>query len=430
MTRVIGWSIARSTLPRLTQRVLLARRTPAVGCLLLLTVFAAGIALSQRLLPLQNANRPGGLASHMLSWDGRIYYNVMRHGYVWDPMHGVLVGHYQNIAFFPLQPLLERLVMLVAGTPAPALVIFLSLACGFASIFAFDRLAALVLAPAAARWATLFYALWPACAFYTMGYPTGLISLCILGGLRAHLRGHWWRSALWLGIGSAAAPTVVFVFVALALDRAWDWARRRAPMREIPPLLLWGTLGITGLLGFMAWQSVRFHDPFAFTKAQTAWGTTPPFRDRLHRLTSWAWYTQQAHAGIAEISAGRALMHHGGAILPAAIDIEAGLQRWINGIAMIFAVCGLAFASIILAARHRIVAVAGWVVLAGYFWFIFSTNQNMLSVPRLVFPAIAIFLGLGWAASRGRGLGYLVLGFWGLVSMLEVAFAAAGYWVV
>lgn len=406
-------------------------KTPLIAGALMLLIFAIGIACGRLLLPLhRSATGPGGLAAHLLLWDGQRYHAIMMNGYEWDPVLGILIGHFQSIAFLPLMPILERIAAILTGSTAPIIAVALSLAFGLASIFAFHRFARAMLDIRAATWATLAFALWPVTTFYIMGYPTGLISLCIIFALADHVERRFWRSALWCGIGTAAAPTMVFVFAGLVLDRAVRWIARRAPIREIPALILWGLLGVAGLLAYMIWQAVVFHDPFAFSEAQAAWGYVPPFIVRMTRLVSWSWYIQQPVAGLAEIAAGRALLRHGGATLPAVTDIVFGLQRWINVLSMIFVVIGLVLASIILAARQRAVALSGWVVLAGYAWFVLSTNQNMLAVPRLMFPAIVVFLGLGWAASRVKVAGSAMLVLFALSSILEVAFAASGYWVV
>lgn len=406
-------------------------RLPLLASLALLVVQAAGIAVGRLILPRGNVTHPGGLAAQLLSWDGRWYYMIARTGYSWNPALAGQLHQYQNIAFFPAQPLLDRLMMIATGSHAPALMVLVSLGFGIASIFAFADLARVVLPPEAARWATVFFALWPASSFFLMGYPTGLIGLCVISALANYVAGRFWRSAIWCGIGTFAAPTVVFVIAALGIHRAVLWLRGAARRDQAIALVLWGGLAIAGLLGFMLYQLIVFHDPLAFTEAQAAWGTVPPVTVRLARLTAWGWYTQQSRAANIEIGAGLATWRHGGSIGAAMVSIEAGIERWINVSMFVSALVGIGAAGIVLRARARVIAAASGIVLLGYLWFIFTTNQNMLDVPRLLFPAIAIFLGLGWIAARLRhGIGWALLTLFGLLSLAEAAFVAGGYWVV
>ncbi|MBU6419331.1 MAG: hypothetical protein KGQ79_06335 [Proteobacteria bacterium] len=396
---------------------------PAGLVLALLSAQVIGILAGQALLP-QHSHGP--LAQRLLCWDARYYFSIMQQGYVWVPADA---RHTQNIAFFPAQALLNWVGALFAGRTSPLPPLFFSFIFGAASIFAFHALARGLLPPRAAVFATALFAFWPATSFFIMGYPTGLISLCVISALGAHLRRQYWRSALWCGLGSAAAPTVVFVVAALCLVRGVALLRQGVTLQQALNLAAWALLCVSGLLAFMLYQQWRFHDALAFIHAQVAWGTAPPFIQRLRRLLNWHWYAQQAHTGWQQIAQGLALWWHGQA-LPGMTAIEFGIQRWINSLSMIVAVTGLAAASAWLWRRAFIVPLAGWFVLAGYAWFIFSTNQNMIDVPRLLYPGIALFLGLGWLAGRLPFFGYAMLGLSLLATGLEAAFAAGGYWVV
>lgn len=404
-------------------------RLPVLLGILIFAVGILGVGIGRAFLPLPHSKPGTGLADQLLSWDGRIYFDIMRRGYGWDPAQGIMLHHYQSIALFPLQPLIDRVLAFLAGGPAAWPILAVSFGFGVASIFAFNSLARRLLAPRAAAWATSLFAFWPASCFYIMGYPTGVISLCIVSALDAHLQRRYWRSALWCGIGTAAAPTVVFVVTALGIDRAITVLRNGPTFRRMTELAAWGVLCISGLLGFMLYQQLRFHDPLAFNQAQAAWGTAPPLPARLFRLVDWHWYVQQPHAGLAEIRHGLSLWHAGSRVRGMEA-IEAGIQRWLNTTAMIAVVIGLVLAAVHLRGRAWVVPLAGFIVLAGYAWFIFTTNQNMLTVPRLLFPAVAFFFGLGLGLDRlPRVAGFAVLALFALATMMETAFTAAGYWV-
>lgn len=405
-------------------------RAAAWGTVVMTVCLVVGVALGRIALPHHNAAQPGGIFDHLLSWDGRIYYAIMRSGYSWDPVHGMLPGHYQNIEFFPLGPLLDGIVELpFHGAPA-APVVLLTFLYGIVSVFLFARLASELVERSEAIWATLLFAAWPAASFYVMGYPTGLISALIILALLDHVRARYWRSALWCGIATAAAPTMVFVITGLGLDRLRHWLAEGLPVKALPGLVGWGMLCISGIVAFMAYQMFRFGDPLAFAKASAAWGPAPSFSVGLHRLFDSHWYVQQLGAARDEIRQGLAIFDRQGYSVAAMTPITFGIQRCVNLFMMPISLAGLIAVAIRMRGRALAVPFTGFVVLAGYIWFIFLSTQNMIAVPRLMLPAVGLFLGLGMIVTRlGRWAGVVAYVVFCLLTVMEAGFAAAGYWV-
>lgn len=399
-------------------------------CAALLALQVAGTAIGRLVLPLAHPASHGSLASQLLSWDGAFYYSIAVSGYHWHP--AVAAHHYQNVAFFPLQAIIDHLAILVAGTSAKALVLIFTLAAGCASIFAFDRLANTVLRPREAALATLCFGFWPASSFYLMGYPTGLISLFVIMAISDHITARFWRSGLWLGLGTATAPTVVFVGAVLGIHHAVRWLKDG--VRPIGAIRLagWALVALSGILAFMLYQWVALGNALAFVKAQIAWGTAPPPAARLQSLLHFGHYLQQPRAGLAEIRSAMVQLHHN-VNGKHAFLFAMGLQRLVNFTAFVISVVALVCAAIRLRMRGRFTFViwAGWAVFLGYLWFIVSTAQNMLDTPRLLLPAVATFLGLGVLLARTPKLAsFAVILVFAAASVGEMAAVAAGYWVV
>jgi len=394
----------------------------------LLVIQAAGVAIGRFMLPLDKSTPPLGVMAQLLSWDGCWYNAIASSGYSWNPIASA--SQMQSIAFFPVQPLIDRAAIALGGSGALPLIVISSLLLGLASIVVFERLAREVISPHAIPTAVACYALWPASSFYLMGYPTGLISLCIIAALADHINGRVWRSAGWLGLGTAVAPTVVFVGMALGLAHALRWLQSGGRLTGLPRLVLWGLLALFGLLGFMFYQFLAFHDPFAFIEAQAAWGTAPSILDRALNLISLRHYFQQPYAGVKDIARGGTLLH-GDQVRAGAALIAMGIQRLISFLAFLFVVTGLIGATFTLRGRARVIVAAGYIVFIGYLWSIFTTGQNLLDVPRLLFPAIAVFLGLGALIVQLPMAARLsLIGGLGLLSFVEAAFASVGFWVV
>ena len=165
----------------------------------LATLQAMGVLVGRLWLPPANPLHSRNIFDQMLSWDGTWYYGIASGGYSWNP---ALSHSFQSVAFFPLQALIDKAVLLlVTGQVATPVILFISFACGIASIFVFERLARKPIGDAAPT-ATLLYALWPASSFYLMGYPTGLISICVISAIDAHIRSGFGH----LRYGSASVP--------------------------------------------------------------------------------------------------------------------------------------------------------------------------------------------------------------------------------
>ncbi len=158
-------------------------------------------------------------------------------------------------------------------------------------------------------------------------------------------------------------------------------------------LLAWGLLAFSGLIGFVIYQLIAFHDPLAFLKAQDAWGAAPDPLGRLESLLNPPRYLSQSEFGLREIAEGLTLVH-AGELTAGAVKMEFGVQFIVNVVASLVALIGLIAATRVLGAPRAVIAWAGWAVFFGYLWFIVSTDQNLLSSPRLLFPAVPLFLGL------------------------------------
>ncbi len=262
---------------------------PTLGRIYL--VFAAtiiaGIVLGHWLVPWGPVSGPGW-AGHLLRWDGLWYRDIAMHGYHWQSHERTAL---QNVAFFPLYPMIEAGLMRMVGPNIWLTSIMPGALFGLWSIAAFARLAETIWGDRqSALQAAMLYALWPASSFYFNGYPTGLINLCAIAAIQAMLNQHKLRSAFWCGLGAAAAPTMVFFAAGLCLTRAYQWWRDGCRLAELARLILFCVLIVCGLLLLMAFFGWRFGDPLLFVVAQNAWGVNASFIDRFILLADPVWY--------------------------------------------------------------------------------------------------------------------------------------------
>jgi hypothetical protein len=407
-----------------------AWRFPLAMSLVMVGLLVIGGALGLAFVPSGPWRHGGGIFNQLLSWDGNWYAQIAHQGYSWDAAVGELPAHYQSTDFYPLYPLIDHVVMMITGNTTPVVIVLLGVALGIGSIFAFHRLALRLVAPEAARRATAIYGVWPAAIYFAMGYPTGLINLCVIASLAAYVERRFWRAAFWCGLGTAAAPTVVFVAVALCLDQGIAWLRGNRAISAVPRLIGFGLLTVGGLIGFMIFQFIEFHDPFTFIKAQEAWGVSPPFMLRLHRFFSLSWY---AELPVAAVQYYQHVYHIWTTTNRPFASFMAHIQWHEQGLmsSFIFLVGIAGMITALLRIKPLAVPLAALAVFLGYTWFITTTGQNLEATPRLLFPASALFMGLGVLFTpKRRWIFYPLLAVLVIFTLLNNAFAVTGYWLI
>jgi Gpi18-like mannosyltransferase len=329
--------------------------------------------------PLPHKFVPGFIPTPSLElfthWDAAWFEDIATIGYDYAPD-----GKMHNIAFFPIFPLLSRVVMSL-GLP-------FGIAGPLVNSFAF--LGAMILlyrwtqehhGERAAKWATAVMAWCPFSLFGMVAFSEGLFMLFSTAALRAFEKHQYARAALWGALttgtrvtGVALIPT--FLFVA--------WRERRHPIAYAVGLAASG-----GLLLFMLFCWIRFNDPLAFIHVQKAWGTTSGinfegWRAAFVNLFQWKWGAVKEFTKLSMVFGGAYLFWH---------------------------------------LRHQLSRVA---VAYGFFSILLIINSGaLLSVNRYVFGIVSASLALGLLLSRHRRWGYGTIG---LFATLLVGFSIRFAW--
>ncbi len=359
-------------------------------------------------------------------FDAVWYQRIATDFYVWDPSQPVLK---QDVAFFPLWPIVLRLIGSVVVQPQAArwVTVGAAAACGFGSIWAFHRLARRALPRRSAVIATWLFALWPGASFLLLSYPTGLMNLLVVLALLATLQRRYWAAAVCAGLVTAIGPlglgTAMAVWACAALDR---WAGlRSAAERSVAAYarvsVFLGGLGMvatSGLFGFLLWQYVKFGDAFAFIKAQGAWAAPLPWLARIPRAILQLLIVPDFGLGFAY--AVHAL--HARTLVALQAELEKGVHHVALGLALLMLV-------VCLRAAPRPVVLQGVFTLALFIWF-HSTSRPGNSALRLTYCVMAIFLGLGWVLRGRPKLAGWVIGISAAMLGCGAFLSAAGYHVV
>lgn len=369
---------------RLIQRWITTPSLTRVYLIFAVTI-AAGFACGHWIAP-WGTSIHSGWAGHLLRWDGLWYRDIAEQGYRWDNRNPKIL---QNVAFFPLYPLIEAGLMRIVGTNLWLTSIIPGVLFGLWSIAAFFGLAETICDDRkSALRATMFYALWPASSFYFNGYPTGLINLCAIAAIRAILNRRPLRSGFWCGLGTAAAPTMVFFAIGLCLTRAYQWWQHGRRLSETPALTLFAGTSVWGLLLLMAFFAWQFGNPLLFVAAQDGWGVPAPFSQRFLLLADPLWYFYpfiQTFALLHETNAQTMWTS-----LQFQTLIIKLIQKDIDGIALIAII-----AALIVSRRVSIplsLRLTGLTCLIGYLWFLVAIYTPFFSGVRLLFPALLLFI--------------------------------------
>jgi hypothetical protein len=190
-------------------------------------------------------------------WDSVWYLTIAEHGY------GDKHDHAQA-AFYPLYPLLMRVLGWVVGSPLVA-GILVSLACFLVALVLLHKLALLELGARDARATVLLVAFFPAAFFFSAVYSESLFLLVSVGAFLAARNGRWaWAGALG-GLAALTRNSGVLLLVPLAIlfFQQERYGRRRQA--------LWLALVPLGLALYLCWSAIALDDVFAPYHAQALW---------------------------------------------------------------------------------------------------------------------------------------------------------------
>ncbi|MGQ9871700.1 mannosyltransferase family protein [Leptodesmis sp.] len=190
-------------------------------------------------------------------WDGKWYRTIVTEGYEY-----VQDGGQHSIAFFPLFPLLIRVVMTLGLPFEVAAVLVNNLAfLGAMSLLYFWAKESQ--GTSVARWATAVLAWCPSSLFCTVVYSEGLFLLITTAALRAFDHNQYKQAAMWGALASATRVPGITLFPAFLFTA---WKERRPPAAYTAAVASSG-----GLLLFCSYAAIAFGDPLAFVNTQQGW---------------------------------------------------------------------------------------------------------------------------------------------------------------
>ena len=194
--------------------------------------------------------------SPLARWDAKWYLDIADDGYDGGA----------DTAFFPLYPLLVRLLALPFGSEEALLLsaYAVSLGCFLGALWVLHRLVDLELGRNVATAAVWLVALFPASVYFGAPYSESLFLLTSVGAFYAARTGHWVHAGLLAAAASATRSAGLVLLVPLVL--LWLDSRPRRPSS-----LAWLALAPLGIAVYALYLEVEHGDAFAFVDAQDAW---------------------------------------------------------------------------------------------------------------------------------------------------------------
>jgi hypothetical protein len=201
---------------------------------------------------------PGTHLDFMSEWDGPHYIYIAQHGY------GNNVG---LSAFFPLYPLLIRLVMYIVRSPLIS-ALLVSWLCLFGALYFYFKIAHKLFGSDTTTLlaGALLFLLFPTGVFLAATYYSSLLAFTTLAAFYFGLRGKYIYAGLFCLLAAATQPIGIFTAVAVALLL---YEAKTGLVKSTVALVF----GMAGIGGYMLYLDASMGKPLAFISGQrqTGW---------------------------------------------------------------------------------------------------------------------------------------------------------------
>jgi len=200
------------------------------------------------------------------NWDAGWYLTISQHGY------GYVPGEYSSVAFFPLYPILVKILSLLIDEKIAGYLIS-----NLALLFAVALLYKIIMMdngnPDIAYKSALFLLISPVSIFFSIIYSESLFLLTTIGTFYYARKGQWLVAA---GLGFLAALTRslgVLLVVPFVMEYfGVNFGNFRVDISKLKKDFFLIALIPAGLVCFMVYLYFAFGDALAFSKVQVAWG--------------------------------------------------------------------------------------------------------------------------------------------------------------
>ncbi len=337
------------------------------------------------------AGGASSLLERLSRWDAGWYLSIVRAGYAYNP------GAESSVAFFPLYPMLVRVVSWlvrdeqIAGFVVSNLALFGAVVLLWMLIEPGPQEDAGPLRPGDGLRTIRWLLVGPVSFFFSTIYSESLFLFFVAGCLCAARRRAWLWAGL-AGVGAALTRNAGVLLVAPllleALDVRWCSLKPQLPSRW------YSTVGFCllpflGLLIWMSYLGFTFGEPLAFMKTQAAW----------NRRLSWPWEPFQ----------------------PGHLAGFPVFYRYWFVAAATTGIAGLLWCVI---ARIRL----SWVLFAGLLLLLGLSGRHLEGIPRYLSCIFPLYLAAVHATRKHPNLEWLAYGLSVAALTVFTILFANGYW--
>lgn len=222
----------------------------------------------------------------LIRYDSWWYTNIVEQGYSMGSVEPRVQG---NAAFFPLYPLLVKLVAELTGNVfwAGVLISHVALLVALSYLYAFTRRE---FDDQTAARAVFYVAAAPTAIFFSAMYTESLYIALVCATFYYAREGRWTTAAISGALGAATRNTGILLAAVIALEglhqqglrflpsgfgarRLWAWVGQQGrSIRRSWPALLAAAFVPIGLLAFMGYLTNQFGEPLGFITVQRTFG--------------------------------------------------------------------------------------------------------------------------------------------------------------
>lgn len=195
--------------------------------------------------------------------DSGWYTSIVHAGYSYVP------GKQSNVAFFPLYPLLIKLVMSLTNLNIYVVGFLISNICLLFGLYFTYKISLLYLTKKATRRVLVLMLVFPTSFFYSTLYTESLYLLVVSASFYYYLNHKYLLSGIWGGLACLTRVTGIIIFVTLLIELFIKISKKNITFQL---KMLYLCIIPLGIISYMFWLFLKFHDPLVFVKAQDTWG--------------------------------------------------------------------------------------------------------------------------------------------------------------
>lgn len=331
---------------------------------------------------------------HLLRWDSEWYAGILAHGYSYNGDPNVL----QPVVFYPLYPLLARLVATVFQTVPGVALLIVANSAGLLALLVLFRLVRGQFGEATALCSVALVSFYPGSLFLSAGYTESLALLLVLCCFTLLEFQRYLPAAVAAALALVTRSACIALVPALLVElwRKYATDRRQFAVQAILCMLV----ASAGLLLYILYLGMAFGHPFAFADAQAGFQDGVPLARRFLSALALAPFLRLRFDDFS----------------------PAGLDQW-----FFFLLLGLT----LLGWRRRPLAYSVFAlgVLAVPYLTLSGGPAGFTSMTRFGVLAFPAFVTLADFARRSMTLMAATLGLFGGILSLHAALFAQWYWV-